>query len=140
MWEAESNFFFKKGLIMQIPVQISFRNIPQSDFIENKIYNKVEKLNKYSDKIMFCRVMVAAPHRHGKKGILYQIHIDITLPGKRIVAARDPNHFSHENVYNAISDAFEAVRRQLKKSVTRKRERHKKKQPSDTMTANLSSI
>ena len=125
---------------MQIPLQISFRNISQSDFIERRILNKVKKLNKYTNRIIFCRVIVEAPHRQQTKGTLYQIHVDISLPGKKIVVARNSNHHSHENVYNAISDAFEAVRRQLKKSSHKKRLGHKKSQKYDALGLTLSSI
>jgi len=46
------------------------------------------------------------------------------------VVARDPkdNH-EHEDVYIAIRDAFEAVRRQLKKKLRQKREKHTKGAP-----------
>ena len=111
---------------MQIPLQVSFRDISHSDFIEKRICEKVEKLKKYTNRIIFCRVIVEAPHRQHTKGTLYHIRIDLSLPGGKIVVARDPNDHSHENVYIAIRDAFEAVRRQLKKSLRQKREGHKR--------------
>ena len=106
---------------MQIPIQISFRDISHSDFIKKRIYEKVEKLKKYTDRITFCRVTVEAPHRHHNKGKLYHVCIDLSLPGEKIVVARDPNDQSHEDIYIAIRDAFEAARRQLKKYLRRKR-------------------
>jgi ribosomal subunit interface protein len=125
---------------MKIPVQISFRNISQSDFIERRICDKIDKLRKYAGKIIFCRVIVEAPHRQRTKGTLYQIHIDISLPGNKIVVARDCHHHSHENVYKAISDAFEAVRRQMEKTSRKKRARCKKTQKSVAIGPILSGI
>ena len=111
---------------MQIPLQITFRDISHSDFVEKRIYDKVENLKKYSEKITFCRVTVTAPLRQHHKGKLYHVSIDIRLPGKKIVVARDTGNPNHDNVYVAIRDAFEAARRQLKKLVRQKRNRYQR--------------
>ena len=91
---------------MQIPLQVSFRDISHSDFVERRIHEKVEKLKKYSKKITSCRVIVATPHRQRTKGKLYHVSIDLRLPGNKIVVARDPDNHSHENVYIAVRDAY----------------------------------
>ena len=63
---------------------------------------------------MACRVVVESPHARHHQGRLYQVHIDITVPGAEWVASRsaDKNH-AHEDVYVAIRDAFDAAKRQL---------------------------
>ena len=99
---------------MQIPLQITFRNLEQSDFIEGNIREKAEKLERFADKITSCRVVVEAPHKHHHKGGIYLIKIDITLPGKEIVVKHHSDeHHAHEDVYVAIRDAFDIARRQL---------------------------
>ena len=100
---------------MQQPLQIVFRNIPPSEALEARIREKAEKLAKLTDNILACRVTVEAPHKHHYKGLTYQVRIDLTLPGNELVASRDPglNH-AHENVYVALRDAFNALRRQVK--------------------------
>jgi ribosomal subunit interface protein len=112
---------------MNIPLQISFRDISHSDAVEDGIREKVAKLETYTDRIISCRVVVEAPHRQHKKGTLYHIRVDLTLPGEEIVVDRDPDDHAHEDVYIAIRDAFEAVRRQLKKSLRQTREKRTKK-------------
>lgn len=110
---------------MEIPVQIVFRDISHSDAVEAKIREKVQKLEQYHNRITSCRVVVEAPHRTHTKGKLYHIRVDLTLPGEEIVVARDPkDHHSHEDIYVAIRDSFEAVRRQLKKHVRKIRTKH----------------
>ena len=114
---------------MEIPLQISFRDIPHSAAVEEKIREKMDKLEQYHDKITSCRVVVEAPHKSGHKGTLYHVRVDLTLPGEEIVVARDPKkHHAHEDAYVAIRDSFEAVRRQLKKHVRQTREKHQKHQ------------
>ena len=99
---------------MQIPLQITFRNIPHSDFIEANVREKADKLEQFAEKITSCRVVVEAPHKHHHKGVIYLIKIDITLPGKEIVVKHHSDqHHEHEDVYVAIRDAFNIARRQL---------------------------
>ena len=99
---------------MQSPVQITFRGIPHSDFIEAKIREKVDKLEHYYPHISHCSVVIDAEHHRHQQGNLYGVRIDITVPDKEIVVSRKKhdNH-AHEDAYVAIRDAFNAARRQL---------------------------
>ena len=99
---------------MQIPVQITFRGVHASAAIESRIREKAAKLESVHDRITSCRVVVESPHRHHQKGRLYLIRIDVTVPGSELVVNTEKRrHHSHENVYVAIRDAFNAMRRQL---------------------------
>ncbi|MGK7951482.1 MAG: HPF/RaiA family ribosome-associated protein [Xenococcaceae cyanobacterium] len=100
---------------MQLPLQITFRDIPPSDAIEAKIRQQAEKLNRFYDNIMSCRVVVEAPHRHHHQGTIYHVRIDLTVPQGELVINRNPSqNQAHENLYVAIRDAFAAARRRLK--------------------------
>lgn len=107
---------------MQIPVQITFRDIDHSDAVEAKIREHIEGLEKFYDRITGCRVVVEAPHAQHRKGNLYDLHVFLTVPGKEIVVKRNAgdNH-AHEDVYVAIRDAFRAARRELQDHVRRNR-------------------
>lgn len=107
---------------MQIPLKITFKNIPQSDFVEARIREKVNKLEQFTENITSCRVLIEAPHKHHRKGNLYNIRVDVTLPGEEIVSTRHPDqHHAHEDLYVALRDAFNATRRQLENYVRRRR-------------------
>jgi ribosomal subunit interface protein len=99
---------------MQLPLQVTFRNMPRSEAVEIKIREKVDKLNKFYDRIMSCRVVVEAPHAHHHQGKLFHVNVDITVPNGELVVSRDKhdNH-AHEDLYVAIRDAFNAAQRQL---------------------------
>ena len=99
---------------MQIPLQITFRDMEPSEAVEINVREKAQKLERFAEHITSCRVTIEAPHKHHHKGQLYAINIDITLPGEEIVANRNPdkNH-AHEDIYVAIRDAFKAAQRQL---------------------------
>lgn len=95
---------------MKTPLQITFRDIEHSDALEAHIREKADKLETFFDPIMSCRVVVEMPHQHKHQGKFFDVRIDIGVPGKEIVVNRD----SHEDVYVALRDGFEAAKRQLK--------------------------
>ena len=99
---------------MQIPVQITFRGMDTSAAVEARILDKTAKLDTFHERITSCRVVVEAPHKRHHKGKLYLVSIDVTVPGGEFVVntGKRFNH-SHEDVYVAIRDAFNAMRRQL---------------------------
>lgn len=94
---------------MKIPLQISSRKVSLSETAAEAIRKKAEKLESFYDRIIACRVMVEAPHRHKHQGLLYNVRIDLTVPGAELVVKRE----AHEDIYVAIRDAFDAARRQL---------------------------
>lgn len=124
--------------IPNFPVQITYRNVAPSATIDASVMEKAEKLGVFYDRIMSCRVILEAPHRHHQKGKLYHIRINLAVPGgevtvkhepKRIVgslalrqkipevaltATREPSKYSaHGDIYVALRDAFDAARRKL---------------------------
>lgn len=100
--------------MLPVPLQITFKDIDSSDAVEANIREKVEKLERFSNHLMSCRVVVEAPHRHGHKGKLYNIGIDLGLVGGELaVSHQGPLDHAHEDIYVAIRDAFDAAVRQL---------------------------
>lgn len=99
---------------MQLPLQITFRHMDPSRVVEARIREKAAKLDEFYDQIMSCRVLVEAPHGHHHQGKLYHVRVDLTVPEGELVASRSPqSHHSHEDVYVALRDAFDAAARQL---------------------------
>jgi len=99
---------------MDLPLELSFRNMDPSDAVEARVRERVDKLETYFGRINSCRVVVEAPHRHQRKGKIFHVRIEIGVPGRTIVVDRDPGkHRAHEDVYVAVRDAFDAARRQL---------------------------
>ena len=94
---------------MQVPLQINFHDVPQSEALEIRIREKAARLESFHPRIMSLRVAVEAQHRHKQQGKHYAVRLDVRVPGKEIVANRD----HHEDVYVALREAFDAVRRQL---------------------------
>ncbi len=107
---------------MQLPIQITFRNLDRSEAIEAKIRERADKLDQFYDRIMSCRVAVEAQHKHHQHGNSYHIRVDVTVPDGELVASREPDeHHSYTDVYVAIRDAFDAMCRQLEDHARRER-------------------
>jgi ribosomal subunit interface protein len=90
--------------------------------VEAKVREKAEKLDQFHGHIMGCRVVIEQIANHHQQGKLFQVRIDVTVPGGEVVVSRDKgrNH-AHEDVYVAIRDAFNAARRQLEDKSRRTR-------------------
>lgn len=102
-------------------LQVTFRNIDASPAVEAKIRERARELEQFFDRIVSCRVVIEAPSRR-RHGDLFHIRVDLKIPGKEIVVKRDPpEHHAHEDIYVAVRDCFDAVRRQLEDHVRRRR-------------------
>ncbi|MFZ0257493.1 MAG: HPF/RaiA family ribosome-associated protein [Gammaproteobacteria bacterium] len=107
---------------MQLPLQIAFRNVDSSAAVEAYVRERAEKLDKFYDRIMACRVVIEVPHRHHHKGNLYRARIDLTVPDGELVFSKEPgDEHAHEDIYVAIRDAFDGAQRQLEDYVRRRR-------------------
>lgn len=100
---------------MQLPIEITFRQMEPSDVLEAKIREKAQGLEQFYERIMSCHVVVEMSHKNRHQGNLFHVRIDLRVPGKELVVSRDPklNH-AHEDAHVAVRDAFEAMKRQLK--------------------------
>ncbi len=108
---------------MQIPVRITFRHMDTSARVEARVRELAEKLTRISDKILDCHVTIEAPAAHHHKGSPYSVRIDLTEPGGHLTALKGhDSHPEHQDVYVALRDAFDAIRRQLDHSVQGRRD------------------
>lgn len=94
---------------MQIPLQITIRDVEHSEALEAHIRTKAQKLDEFFNHIMSCRVVVDMPHKHHQQGKQFNVRIDIGVAGSEIVVNRD----HAEDVYVALRDAFDAAKRQV---------------------------
>ena len=99
---------------MEKSLQITFRNLDRSEALEAAVRDHAQKLERFHDGIIGCRVVLEELHRHHRQGNHYHVRVDVTVHGAELVANREPdeNH-GYTDVYVAVRDAFEAMRRQL---------------------------
>jgi len=118
-----------------------------SEVVEAHIRVAAQKLDEFCDEIMGCRVLVETPHQHHRKGKLYHVRIDLTVPGAEFVIKRAPRlvtdrpsrfrkapedveleesrelskYAAHDEIQLSIRDAFDAARRKLQDYARRRR-------------------
>lgn len=99
---------------MQSRLQISFRGMESSPAIEARVRELAKHIERFSDRITGCHVVVQAPHQHHRQGGIYEVKIRIRVPRGMLIVDRDgPLDHAHEDVYVALRDAFAAAGRRL---------------------------
>lgn len=105
---------------MDVPLQLAFHNIEKSDWAEEEIRRRVDKLSDFYGHVIGCRVTV--DRRTGKPvgAVPPVVHIEISLPGVApLVVAYEPERLQREyqspTLGNAISHAFDIAERRLAK-------------------------
>lgn len=107
---------------MQEELQITWRGMEPSDALDAKIREHVDALERFYERITGCRIVVEQLHRHKHKGNLFNVRIDLLVPGKEIVVNRESGKdHAHEDPYVVVRDTFKAARRQLEDYVRRHR-------------------
>jgi len=154
---SHRTLFVRSNYRMELPVQITYRNMEPSDAVTARIEAEAAKLDTFFDRITSCRVVVEAPHRHHKRGELFHVRIELGVPGTEIVVSHEPSphaalsreeataiskhtevHPEHKDLYVAVRDAFVAVRRQLQDYVKRLRGEVKTHQQESQASARMS--
>jgi len=99
---------------MLLPLQITFRHMDPSPAVEARVRELVARLDRFYDSITGCRVVIATPPAHSHKGGPFSVRIDMTLPGGELFVHSDHDKTgAHADVYVALRDAFDDLRRQL---------------------------
>jgi cold shock CspA family protein len=115
---------------MQVPLEITFRNMRRSEEVARSIEAYVEHLESFCDRIISCRVVIDVPHRHHETGNLYQVTIDLVLPGHEIVVNRETSRQTQfKDLDAALGHGFDAATRQLEDFVRQRRAHVKHHEP-----------
>lgn len=111
-------------VIMNVPLEVTFRGIEKTAEIEALIRANAEKLEKVCSYVSSCRVVVERDQQHQRMGRPFRVRLDITVPpGKEFAVRRESTEGSlHDPLTLVINEAFKAAARRLKKTVDLQRE------------------
>lgn len=103
---------------MKVPLDIRFQDVDRSEWSENFIRRQVERLERYADDMISCRVTVSRPHRSQQSGQPYHVVVEVTLPPQMDLAAVvEPVEVPGQSeLRNVLREAFKAMERQLIKA------------------------
>jgi putative sigma-54 modulation protein len=110
---------------MNAPVEVHFHGIQRSEAIEQRVREKVAKLEKHFERMTSCRVVLEATQRTALKPKVYCIKIEIGVPRQRPVVVCHERVGSHasEELTMALRDAFEAALRKVDGMASRRGQR-----------------
>lgn len=112
------------------PLQITFRNVPPSRTIERLVREKTRKLERSCDRIVRCHITLESQHQGHGKGSLYDVRLDIQIPGKTFAVTSAQREYRESELLSvAIRDAFDAAERQLRSHMAARRSRSRKPRP-----------
>jgi putative sigma-54 modulation protein len=97
-------------------VEVHFHGIEKSDAIEQRVREKVARLQKHFERMTSCRVGIEVPQRSTpQKPKVYQIKIEIGMPRRKPIVVSHERIGSHANeeLGLAIRDAFGAAMRKV---------------------------
>jgi cold shock CspA family protein len=108
---------------MNRPVEVTFRNVPRVEPIETVVRHEAAKLERYSKKIIGCRVAIERPQRFQRQGNPYRVRLYISAASRRpVVVSREPVHSEmHDDLRTIVIGAFKAARRQLQSMIQQQR-------------------
>ena len=99
---------------MQIPLEYAFQNVEPTEKIKALLHEKTNQLEKFHSGITSCRVHIRAPHQRQKTGNLFEVTIEVRIPGATLTVRADQRDMGeHEHLDVAVRDAFAAMAKKL---------------------------
>lgn len=98
---------------MQVPLQITIRNMEHSSAVEERVRAKANKLTQFSEQIISCHVVIEESQAFKQNGNLFNVSVHVTMPKKNDLIV---NHNEQENLYMAIRDAFDDMTRKVEEA------------------------
>jgi putative sigma-54 modulation protein len=107
---------------VQIPLQLTFRGMAQSDALAAHVRSRADKLEHLYDRIVSCHVVVELAGHHHRHGERFHVSINLGVPGRAIVVGHAPSDDQASGTAHAAVDvAFVAAERELEDWVKHQR-------------------
>lgn len=105
------------------PVEIHFHDVPHSDALEEHIRELAGHLDRFHSNITACVVHLEQPHRHRSNKAGFRVGIEVVIPhqGELTVSKSSDHHEVHDNFYQVVDEAFEAMVKRLKRITAKAR-------------------
>jgi ribosomal subunit interface protein len=103
-----------------LPLRITYHGLESSDALNQLVEERVAKLSHLSDRMIRCRVLIEAPHRHHQHGNHYRVRVDVLVPGNQLVVGGA--RATHPDAYAALGQAFDSIERRVVEERARRRQ------------------
>ncbi len=108
---------------MSTPPEIIFHDVRRSQWVENYILERLQRLDKFAQGITRCHVTLAREQRSQHKGNRYSVMVEVRVPPQHDLAVKKQKEIQHMQAQlpAVINLAFGAIERQLKKTAALRR-------------------
>jgi len=105
-------------------MKLTFLHRTHSDAVRALVVEETRKLDRVSDSIRECEVLVDCPHLHHHKGRRARLRVSLHGAGYDLVVERGSGRGRDGgDVYEEIRDAFRVIRSRLRERVEKIRDR-----------------
>jgi cold shock CspA family protein len=113
---------------MQTAPEIIFHDVPRSQWVENYILERVQRLDRFADGITSCHVTLSKEHAKHNKGNRFSVMVEVRIPPQHDLAIKKQKEIREmpTQLPALINLAFGAIERQLKKTAALRRYEQKK--------------
>ncbi|MFC3282584.1 HPF/RaiA family ribosome-associated protein [Litchfieldella rifensis] len=124
---------------MKVPLEISYHHVSRSEWIDDYIKSRVDKLEQFGADIVSCRVLIEQTQNPHRTGNPYRAFVEVTLPAKRELVAEKTDQVAdpHVQLRPIIRSAFEAMEKQLKKQTAKRSGKVKQRDEEDVPVATV---
>ena len=122
---------------MQIAPEIIFHDVDRSQWVENYIGERVQRLERFAEGITRCHVTLTQEVASHTKGNRYSVMVEVRLPPNHDLAAKKQKVVKDMQTHlpALINQAFGAIETQLKRTAQLRRaemKNHDSELPSST--------
>ncbi|WP_406672548.1 HPF/RaiA family ribosome-associated protein, partial [Natronospira sp.] len=109
---------------MQLPLEVHFNNMDHSDALEERTRELAEKLEGVCPQLQSCRVFIEAAHYTKGAGNLYEVRIDMRVPGQEVVVhhTQDEADKKSEDAHQALSRTFKTAEKRLRAAIDKRKD------------------
>jgi cold shock CspA family protein len=99
---------------VQTPIEIAYENMEPTPLAERHVLRGMRRIERVAPALMGVRVTLSQRNLRHRTGSLYEVHLELTLPGPDVALSRTaPLHSESEDLMSAIGEAFDKARREL---------------------------
>lgn len=98
----------------QTPFEVAYRAVEPSAAVERRVLRGLARIRQVAPRIVRCRITIGMRHHGSRKGDLYHVSVDLTVPGQEVAVTRTPpTQKAGDALCTAVDEAFETARLRL---------------------------
>ena len=108
---------------MQITPEIVYHGVDRSDWVENYLLERMQRLDKFARGITRCHVTLTREQGSHQKGNRYSVMVEVRVPPQHDLAIKKEKEIREmrSELPAVINLAFGAIERQIKKTAELRR-------------------